>query len=39
MFPITDVLGRIIGFGGRLLPVPQQSSETAARNVVLPKYF
>jgi DNA primase len=39
MFPITDVLGRIIGFGGRLLPVPQQSSETAARNVVLPKYL
>jgi DNA primase len=37
MFPITDVVGRIIGFGGRLLPMAQQPS--AASGTALPKYL
>jgi len=37
MFPITDLVGRIVGFGGRLLPLPQAT--TAGRTYQLPKYL
>lgn len=37
MFPITDLVGRIVGFGGRLLPLPQTA--TAGRSYHLPKYL
>lgn len=37
MFPITDVVGRIVGFGGRLLPIAQESSTSGGRS--LPKYL
>lgn len=36
MFPIVNVIGRIIGFGGRLLPSPQPP---AAGQSTLPKYL
>jgi DNA primase len=37
MFPITDLVGRIVGFGGRLLPMPQPA--TAGKSYHLPKYL
>jgi DNA primase len=37
IFPITDVVGRIVGFGGRLLPVPQEPA--ASQGYTLPKYL
>lgn len=37
MFPITDVIGRIVGFGGRLLPMAQEASPSGGRT--LPKYL
>lgn len=37
MFPITDLVGRIVGFGGRLLPMPP--TVTAAKTYHLPKYL
>ncbi len=37
MFPITDIVGRLVGFGGRLLPMAQAA--TAARTYHLPKYL
>jgi DNA primase len=37
MFPITDVVGRVVGFGGRLLPAEAQEAE--ARGRTLPKYL
>jgi DNA primase len=37
MFPITDIVGRIVGFGGRLLPMPQGSNTT--KRYTLPKYL
>lgn len=37
MFPITDVVGRIVGFGGRLLPMSRQASGATGR--MLPKYL
>ncbi len=36
MFPITDVTGRPVGFGGRLLPAPQRD---AGRQRPQPKYL
>jgi len=36
IFPISDLVGRIVGFGGRLLPMPQ-STDGKAYN--LPKYL
>ncbi len=37
IFPITDVVGRIVCFGGRLLPMPQAAS--TGKNYHLPKYL
>jgi len=37
MFPIMDIVGRLVGFGGRLLPTAQAA--TAARTYHLPKYL
>lgn len=37
IFPITDVVGRIVGFGGRLLPMAQESNTSGGRS--LPKYL
>jgi len=39
IFPITDSMGRIIAFGGRLLPMVQEQSSTAGQARVLPKYL
>jgi len=39
MFPITDVVGRIVGFGGRLLPTIQESSSSSGQTRTLPKYL
>lgn len=38
MFPITDVVGRIVGFGGRLLPMDQTVANPNQRRP-LPKYL
>jgi DNA primase len=37
IFPITDIVGRIVGFGGRLLPMPQDVN--TAKRYTLPKYL
>lgn len=37
IFPISDIVGRIVGFGGRLLPLAQEP--TATGGYVLPKYL
>lgn len=37
IFPISDVVGRIVGFGGRLLPVAQAAP--AGKSYHLPKYL
>ncbi len=39
MFPITDIVGRIVGFGGRLLPMAQEQSANNAQMRTLPKYL
>ena len=39
MFPITDSMGRIVAFGGRLLPMAQEPSPPAGQARVLPKYL
>lgn len=42
MFPITDVVGKAVGFGGRLLPQAESVSRSAASNRpprTLPKYL
>src|SRR5215510_8894966 len=39
MFPITDSLGRIVAFGGRLLPMAQEPPPTAGQARALPKYL
>lgn len=39
MFPITDVVGRIVGFGGRLLPMAQEPSSHDGQARTLPKYL
>jgi DNA primase len=38
MFPITDVVGRIVGFGGRLLPMAQ-SAVNPGQQRTMPKYL
>jgi len=38
MFPITDVVGRIVGFGGRLLPMLQSPANNSQQRT-LPKYL
>jgi DNA primase len=38
MFPITDVVGRIVGFGGRLLPMEQPQAHNGQQRT-LPKYL
>jgi DNA primase len=37
MFPITDIVGRVVGFGGRLLPAETQPA--GVRDRALPKYL
>lgn len=37
IFPITDIVGRIVGFGGRLLPMPQDAN--SENRYHLPKYL
>ncbi|MGE0823164.1 MAG: DNA primase [Candidatus Binatia bacterium] len=39
MFPITDVVGRIVGFGGRLLPLTQETKANTRYVRPLPKYL
>lgn len=39
MFPITDIVGRIVGFGGRLLPMAQAQSVASGQTRTLPKYL
>src|SRR5262245_8583051 len=38
MFPITDVVGRIVGFGGRLLPMTQSPANNGQQRT-FPKYL
>ena len=39
IFPITDSMGRIVAFGGRLLPMIQDPHPAAGQTRVLPKYL
>ncbi|HEV8718844.1 MAG TPA: DNA primase [Candidatus Binatia bacterium] len=39
IFPITDSMGRIVAFGGRLLPVAQEQPLSAGPARALPKYL
>lgn len=39
MFPITDITGRIVGFGGRLLPAAEQQMAASGQARTLPKYL
>src|SRR5262249_20069959 len=39
MFPITDIVGRIVGFGGRLLPMAQGQTTNTSQMRTLPKYL
>jgi DNA primase len=39
MFPITDIVGRIVGFGGRLLPMVQGQPAAGGQTRALPKYL
>jgi DNA primase len=39
MFPITDIVGRIVGFGGRLLPMAQTQTTNNGQTRTLPKYL
>jgi DNA primase len=39
MFPITNVVGRIVGFGGRLLPMMMDQNATRGPIRTLPKYL
>ena len=39
MFPITDISGRIVGFGGRLLPMVQGQAASSGQMRTLPKYL
>jgi DNA primase len=39
MFPITDSMGRIVAFGGRLLPIPQEPGPAVGQARILPKYL
>ncbi|MBM4255187.1 MAG: DNA primase [Deltaproteobacteria bacterium] len=39
MFPITDIVGRIVGFGGRLMPMAQAQTTNNGQTRTLPKYL
>ncbi|MBI3798351.1 MAG: DNA primase [Deltaproteobacteria bacterium] len=39
IFPITDSMGRIVAFGGRLLPMAQEQPPGTGQARVLPKYL
>jgi len=39
IFPITDSMGRIVAFGGRLLPMAQEQPAAAGQTRTLPKYL
>jgi DNA primase len=39
MFPITEITGRIVGFGGRLLPAAEQQMAASGQARTLPKYL
>lgn len=39
IFPITDSMGRIVAFGGRLLPMAQEQPAAARQTRTLPKYL
>ncbi len=39
IFPITDSMGRIVAFGGRLLPMSQEQPAATGQTRTLPKYL